>query len=91
MLRGTTRDTTSTTRYYEAVRVTANGTTRYYEELRVVLADTKRYYELFYKSQWDITRGFRYIEWFFRGILPKIIFQKTRYKHFAKFMENQLW
>ena len=90
MLRGTTRDTTSTTRYYEAVRVTANGT-RYYEELRVVLADTKRYYELFYKSQWDITRGFRYIEWFFRGILPKIIFQKTRYKHFAKFMENQLW
>ena len=61
MLRGTTRDTTSTTRYYEAVRVTANGT-RYYEKLRVVLADTKRYYELFYKSQWDITRGFRYIE-----------------------------
>ena len=59
MLRGTTRDTTSTTRYYEAVRVTTSGTTRYYEELRVVLEGTKRYYKLFYESQCGITRGFR--------------------------------
>ena len=76
MLRGTTRDTTSTTRYYEAVRVTTSDTTRYYEELRVVPEGSKKYYELFYESHWGITRGFRCNEWFFTGILPKIILQK---------------
>ena len=41
MLRGTTSDTTRTTRYYETVRVNTSGTTRYNEVLRV----TMRYYE----------------------------------------------
>ena len=50
MLQGTTRDTKSTTRYYETVQVTTSSITRYYEELRVVLGGTRRYYKFFYKS-----------------------------------------
>ena len=54
--------TTSTTRYYETVRVTTSGTTRYSKVLRVILGDTTRYYELFYESLRGIARSFRYNE-----------------------------
>ena len=53
MLRGTTHHTTSTTRYYETVRVTTSGTTRYYKVLQVVVQVTTRNYEWYY----EVPRG----------------------------------
>ena len=70
--------------YYEILQGTTSGRTSHYEELRVVLGGTTRYYELFYESLCGITRGFRYNGRFFRGILPKIIFQKNRYEQFHR-------
>ena len=67
------------------------GTTRQVELLQVVLRVTMRYYELYCKSLCGITRDLcgmwyyeRYNLCFFRGILPKIIFQKNRYEKFYK-------
>ena len=45
MLRGTTRDTTRTTRYSEAEQVTTSGPTRYYEVPRVVVQVITKNYE----------------------------------------------
>ena len=79
------RDSTSYYKwYYEILQGTTSSSTSHYEEVQVVLRGTRRYYELFYESLCGITRGFRYNEWFFRGILPKIIFQKNRYEQFYK-------
>ena len=61
-----------------------SGTTSHYEVLRVVLGGTMRYHKLYCKSLCDITRGLRYKKWFFRGILPNIIFQKNCYEIFLQ-------
>ena len=81
------RDSTSYYKwYYEILQGITSGSTSHYEKPRVVLGGTTRYYELFYESLCGITRGFRYKEWFFRGILPKIIFQKKCYEQFHKIL-----
>ena len=58
------------------------GTTSHYEVLRVVLVGTTKCCELYCESLCGIIRGVRYNVCFFRGILPKIIFQKNRYGKF---------
>ena len=70
--------------YYKILQGTKSGSTSHYEELWVLPGGTRRYYELFYESICGIMRGFRYNEWFFRGILRKIIFQKDCYEQFHK-------
>ena len=79
------RDSTSYYKWYdEILQGITSGSTSHYEKLWVVLGGTTRYYELFYESLCGITRGFKYNEWLFRSIPPKIIFQKNAYEQFHK-------
>ena len=70
--------------YYEILQGTTSDSASHYGEIKVVLGGTTRYYELFYESLCGITRGFKYNEWLFRSIPPKIIFQKNAYEQFHK-------
>ena len=75
------------TRLYKVLQVVKQvlqDTARYY---KWYLQDTMRYYEWYYESLWGITRNLRHIKCFFRGILPKVLFQKRRYE---KFLQNSL-
>ena len=92
-LRGTTSGTTryyEVLRYYEALRGTTSVTASHYEVVRVVLGGTRRYYNLYCELLCGIRINLRYSEWFFRDILPKVVFQKNRYENFTKFSGKQL-
>ena len=92
-LRGTTSGTTryyEVLRYYEALRGTTSVTTSHYEVVRVVLGGIRRYYNLYCELLCGIRINLRYSEWFFRGILPKVVFQNNRYENFTKFSGKQL-
>ena len=92
-LRGTTSGTTrhyEVLQYYEALRGTTSVTESHYEVVRVVLGGTRRYYNLYCELLCGIRINLRYSEWFFRDILPKVVFQKNRYENFTKFSGKQL-
>ena len=94
VLRGTTRcykvlyvilrELEGITRQFEILKVVLRDTTRYYESLWGTRSGTRRYYVLYCKSLCGIRRCLRYNVCLFRGVLPKITFQKNRYEKFYK-------
>ena len=101
MPRGTTRDTTSTTRYSEAEQVTTSGPTRYYEVPRVVVQVTTKNCEWYYEVLRSTTSCsashcvvLREVSGtasnFLDAFSQRSSFKKIVMNNFTKFVENQL-
>ena len=89
MLRGTTRDTTRTTKYYETIellKVVLRGTTSHYEFLRVVLGGNTSCTA----NHYVVLREEGTLCAFLETFSQRSSFEKIVKKNFIKFMEKQL-